>query len=277
MQAWKIVALDVACKGPTQRRPPNANGWTSIGEGIARAHDLLPASGYAIKAIVVLTDGEENHNGYTRRYIANVAAAIDDRVYAIGLGTAENIRPAALEALCNGHQGYMLMTGALDSSATFRLAKYYQQILAGVTNQDIIVDPEGAVLPGQVHRIPFDITEADLTADVVVLTPAPGAFTVRLETPDGTLIDPSAIGANPAITYRVGKNVAFYHLTLPVPLPSAAAHGGRWHVLLSLEDKKYSGRDFTIRGRSSRSVKWNPACSRPASRPTPPVSIAFEC
>ena len=75
----------------------NPNGWTSIGEGVARAHDLLVAeSGYDIEAIVVLTDGKENHDDYDRRYIIDVGDMINERVYAIGLGTAENIQPAAL-------------------------------------------------------------------------------------------------------------------------------------------------------------------------------------
>jgi len=230
----------LAANGQISGYAPNSNGWTSIGEGVARAHDLLaPVAGYAIKAIVVLTDGEENHDGYTRRYIADVAGSIDNRVYAIGLGTPENLRPAALEALCNGHQGYLLMTGQLDTSASFRLAKYYQQILAGVTNQDIIVDPESAILPGQVHRIPFDLNEADITADVIVLTPAPGAFEFHLATPGGDIIDPAAAGGNPAISFRVGKNVTFYHLTLPVPLAAASAHAGRWNAILTIDQKYY--------------------------------------
>jgi len=230
----------LAAHGQIGTYAPNPNGWTSIGEAVARARDLLtPVTGYPIKAMVVLTDGAQNHNGYTRRYIADVAGSIDTRVYAIGLGTAENLNPAALEALCNGHQGYLLMTGPLDTSATFRLAKYYQQILAGVTNQDIIVDPEGAILPGQVHRIPFDLTEADITADVIVLTAAPGAFWFQLETPAGDLIDPGASGGNPAISFRAGSNVTFYHLTLPVPLAAASAHAGRWYAILKIDDKYF--------------------------------------
>ena len=230
----------LAANGAISTYAPNPNGWTSIGEAVAHARDLLnPVTGFDVKAMVVLTDGEENHNGYTRRYISDVASSINDRVYAIGLGTPENLNPSALQSLCNGHQGYLLMTGNLDASATFRLAKYYQQILAGVTNHDIIVDPESSILPGQVHKIPFDLNEADITADVVVLTPAPNAFRFYLETPGGDLIDPASIGGNPAITLRVGKNVTFYHLTLPVPLPGSSSHAGRWYAILKIDDKIY--------------------------------------
>ena len=244
----------LAANGQISNYTPNPNGWTSIGEGLARARDLLtPVAGYPIKAIVILTDGAENHNGFARRYIADVAGSVDSRVYAIGLGTAENVQPAALEALCNGHQGYLLMTGPLDTSATFRLAKYYQQILAGVTNQDIIVDPEGTILPGQAHRIPFDLNEADITADIILLTSAPQVFQFYLQAPSGDIIDPGAIGGNPAISLKVGNNVAFYHLTLPVPLATGAAHTGRWHAILKLDEnhfKRYS---------TSREKDWTSA------------------
>jgi len=239
-----VTAMDLAgrltANGHIGSYSPNPNGWTSIGEGVARAHDLLePETDYDIKAIVVLTDGQENHDGYTRRYITDVAELIDEHVYAIGLGTAENLQPDALEALCHGHEGYLLMTGDLDVSAYFRLAKYYQQILAGVTNHDIVRDPEGFVRPGQVHDISFRLNETDITADVILLTPAPWAINFMLKTPGGVVFDPVSAAANPALAYRVGSNVGFYHMTLPVPTPAGPAHAGTWHALLKIDERGF--------------------------------------
>lgn len=232
----------LGAQGVISSYAPNPNGWTSIGEALLRARELLvPATGYASRSIIVLTDGAENHGGHTRRTIAQAASAIDSRVFAIGLGTAENLQPGALQALCNGTQGYMMMTGPLDSGATFRLAKYYQQILANVTNQNIIVDPEGTILPEQVHRIPFHVSEADITSDVIVLTPFPDALTLRLETPDGELLEPAA--GSPALDLRSGANVLFCHIALPVPLGHGAAHAGRWHALLNVEPGKIHERE----------------------------------
>jgi len=239
-----VTVMDFAARLVTNAHinayAPNPAGWTSIGEAVARAHDLLaPETSYAVKAIVVLTDGQENHDGYTRRYIADVADLIDERVYAIGLGTAANLNPAALQSLCDGHEGYLLMTDNLDPSAYFRLAKYYQQILAGVTNHDIVRDPDGWLKPGPPHRIPFRLTETDITADVILLTPAPTAFRFKLETPGGDLLDPTTPATNPAVAYHVGKQVAFYRVTLPVPIGTGAAHGGLWHAVLSVDEKQY--------------------------------------
>jgi hypothetical protein len=180
---------------------PNLNGWTSIGEGVAFAHDILdPVTGYDLKAIVVLTDGQENHGPYTRRYIADVGdliTSLNGRVFVIGLGRAEVLNPAALQALCSGNNGYMVMTGDLTPDATYRLAKYYQQIFAGVTNNEIVLDPEGFIGSGQEHRITFWLNEADITMKGFLLTPAPYAIRYVLETPDGDVIDPAVAGANP--------------------------------------------------------------------------------
>jgi Common central domain of tyrosinase/von Willebrand factor type A domain len=213
---------------------PNPEGWTSIGEAVARAHDLLaPEAGYDVRAIVVLTDGQENHDGYDRRYISDVSDLIGENVYAIGLGTPEVLNPAALLALCNGHEGYLYMTGALGTDAFFRVAKYYQQILAGISNEDIVSDPEGWIQPGAVHRIPYDVTEADIDSTIIALTPTPGLIALGLETPGGETISVADLPAYPTVSYRTGPSSAHYKVTYPVPTKAGdVAHAGRWHALL---------------------------------------------
>jgi hypothetical protein len=222
---------------------PNPNGWTSIGEGVAFAHSILdPVAGYDVKAIVVLTDGQENHGPYTRRYIADVAdliTSLNGRVFAIGLGRAEVLNATALQALCNGNNGYMQMTGDLTPDATYRLAKYYQQIFAGVTNNEIVLDPEGFIKPGQEHRIPFWLNEADITAKAILLAPLPYAIRYVLETPDGDIIDPAVAGAHPMASFEVGGQVSLYRVGLPIPLGTNNAHAGRWYARLKVDEKIY--------------------------------------
>lgn len=222
-----------AAKTAISAHTPNPAGTTSIGDGVALAHSQLqPLAGYDVKAIIVLTDGLEN----TPQYIADVMDSINDRVFAIGLGTPEAISPVALTALTNGTGGYLLMTGTLDGDDYFRLSKYYLQILAGVTNQNIVLDPEGWIARGQVHRIPFRLSETDISSDVILLTPAPREIRFTLETPSGEVIDPSAAGGNPAVSYVLGDGVSFYHLTLPVPVGGNAAREGIWYAVLSFDD-----------------------------------------
>lgn len=226
---------------------PNPNGWTSIGEAVAFAQGLLaPVTNVDIKAMVVFTDGQENHGPYTRRYIADVADLINSlggRVYAIGLGRAEVLSPTALSALCSGNNGYLLMTGDLSSDATYRLAKYYQQIFAGATNNEIVLDPDGFISPGHPQRIPFWLNEADISAKCVLLTPAPYALRFVLETPDGDLIDPAVAAAHPMASFDANGQVAFYRVDLPIPLGVHSAHAGRWFARLWIDDKR---RDFGL-------------------------------
>jgi Common central domain of tyrosinase/von Willebrand factor type A domain len=212
---------------------PNPQGNTAIGDAVELAHTQLePVTGYDIKATVVLTDGQETAS----QYIADVMDVINERVFAIGLGTVEQLNPVALTALTNGTGGYLQMTGPLDNNALFRVSKYYLQILAGVTNEDIVLDPEGWLTVDQVHRIPFRLNEADISSDVILLTPAPRDIRFTLETPSGQIIDPNTATANPAISYVTGENVSYYRMTLPVPIGGNEARDGIWHAVLSLED-----------------------------------------
>jgi hypothetical protein len=233
----------LAITGAIQSYAPNPNGWTSIGEALAFAHGLVnPVTSHQIKAIIVLTDGAESHGSHTRRYIADVAdeiSSMNGRIFAIGLGRAEMLNPAALQALCNGSNGYMLMTGDLTPDATYRLAKYYQQIFAGATNHDIILDPEGYVSPGPEIRIPFWLSETDIAAKAILLSPAPEAITFRLETPQGDIIDPGTAGAHPTLAFEMAQQVALYRVGLPAPLAGGSAHAGRWYARLGIEPRYY--------------------------------------
>jgi hypothetical protein len=216
---------------------PNSQGWTAIGEALNFAHNQLdPVTDHDIKAIVILTDGEENHGPHDRLSIDDVGGLINEHVYAIGLGTPANIQPEKLRQLCNGHQGYMMITGELNPDSYFRLAKYYQQIINGVTNQDIVLDPDGWVHAGSVVRIPFQVTEADITARAVLLTDNPHSVIFGLETPGGEIVAPSTV--NPMVEFRIGSAVEMYRVSLPLPIGASQAHVGEWHALIALGKRR---------------------------------------
>lgn len=236
---------------------PNEDGWTAIGEAVNFAHQKLEdAAGYDVKATVVLTDGKEEHGPHDRLSLGEIS--VNERVFAIGLGTPANINPDALQALCNGNEGYMLITGALNPDAYFRLAKYYQQIIAGVTNQDVVLDPEGIVRAGEVVRIPFYLTEADIVARAILLTDNPKAVIFGLETPAGQIIRPTT--SHPMIQLRVGEAVEMYRTTLPLPIGNEKAHVGKWHALIGIEGTRYSKTHSThtiVAGPSKLSARYN--------------------
>ena len=104
---------------------------------------IASVTGYDSTALVVFTDGEEN----TYKFIHDVQSLINNRVFAVALGTLNEVNPVALNQLVNNTGGYLLLTDNLGPSDIFKLQKYFVQILAGATNADVVVDPDGYVPP----------------------------------------------------------------------------------------------------------------------------------
>jgi hypothetical protein len=204
--------------------------FTSIGDGVHDGNALIaPEGGLDGKALVVLTDGRENRS----RFLSEVASLINDRVYAIGLGTPEQIDPIALDALTNGSGGYLLMTGTLDANDPYRLEKYYLQILAGVTNDQVVLDPDGWLPYGSSQAIPFQLNEADKTVDTIVLVAFPRLVRARLRTPGGQVLGET----HPSLKWTLGNHIGFYRYTLPVPGPFSSEGPGQWELLLDWRRK----------------------------------------
>jgi len=207
-------------------------GATSIGDGIHEGRALLDAaSGYDIDSLVVLTDGVENSS----QYISDVAADIDEKTYAIGLGTPQNTSSAALQSISGNNGGFLLVTGAIDTENRFLLQKYFLQVLAGVSNAEVVLDPDGELLPGAVHRIPFQLTRADAGVDVILLTPYAQYVDFRVQTPTGQIIEPWRAEAEPSMRHVISDGVSYYRLVLPAELAqNRFDHSGTWHALLQI-------------------------------------------
>jgi subtilisin family serine protease len=211
----------------------NPSGVTSVGDGIERGNARLdPVTGYDNKAMLVMTDGKENEE----KFISEVADIINDKVFAVGLGTAANINPNALTEVCNNTGGYTLLTDELDNDSYFKLAKYFLQILAGITNEDVVVDPDDWINKGETHKIPFNLNEADISTDIILMMPYHDLIDLYLEAPDGSIIN----AGTPTVGLYSGENVRFYRVTLPVPTTDgSSAHSGKWHAILKFNSKYF--------------------------------------
>ena len=208
-------------------------GATSIGDGIFEGRQILnnAVGSYDVKAITVLTDGVENRS----RYIADVAAEINEKTYAVGLGTPQNTSAAALQTISGNNGGFLLVTGAIGTDNRFLLQKYFLQILAGVSNAEVVLDPDGQLAAGAVHRIPFQLTEADAGVDVILLSPFVQAVDFRLQTPSGKILEPWRALSEPTMRYVLGNGVSYYRLVLPTQLiADRFDQGGTWHALLTI-------------------------------------------
>jgi hypothetical protein len=210
----------------------NPAGATSIGAGVIQGTNQLAAAtaspDYAVRAMVVLSDGVENW----APMLSTVTTSAN--TFAIGLGLPYNISVAALDTLTQGTGGYLVVTGAITPDQRTRLTKYFLQVLAGITNADVITDPQGVLGPGVEHRIPFRVTESDYGLDAYVLSPHPQAIDYRLETPDGSRIDLSSYAALGTTEAVVRDGVAFYRVALPaLPANPSGSHRGTWHAVVT--------------------------------------------
>jgi IgA Peptidase M64/von Willebrand factor type A domain len=217
------------------------DGATSIGAGVLQGRDQLNAAmstpPYSVRAMLVLSDGVEN----TLPMLSSVTSSINANTFAIGLGLPYNISVDALNTLTQGTGGYLLITGRLTTDQRTRLSKYFLQVLAGITNANVITDPHGVLTAGAEHRIPFDVTEADYGLDAFVLSPAPQAIDYQLETPDGSRIDMSSYAALQTTEVVVRNGIAFYRVALPaIPANEAGSHAGTWHAVLTLGRRYWS-------------------------------------
>ncbi len=227
----------VAAVAAVNSHAANPLGNTSVGDGVDRARQVLnavPAGDYQQKAMIVLTDGVENQP----LWISDVAGSIDDRTFAVGLGNEQQVNTVALRALARSTGGELLLTGLLSASIDdyFRLSKYFLQILAGVTNTNIIVDPSGYIGPDQKVRVPFVVSEADIDCTAILITDT-NVVDMALETPDGSLIDPG-IASGLGIDFGIGAQTKHYRFTLPVAI-KAGQRAGVWHMVLEV-----NGADF---------------------------------
>jgi hypothetical protein len=227
----------LAARNSVSLQATNVNGWTSIGDGLQLARTILsavPVSDYEQKAIIVFTDGLETADVS----IASVAGSIDNRTFAIGLGNELQVNTASLQTLTQGTGGYLKLTGILSSDINdyFLTTKYFLQILSGVTNDQIVLDPNGYIAPGSVVTIPFVLNEADIDATVVLLSDYPVVRMV-IETPGGDIIDPGN-AAGLGVSYSAINKTRHYRFTLPAAF-AVGNHAGTWKAILKVDGNDY--------------------------------------
>lgn len=214
----------------------NTSGVTSIGAGIIAGRQLLNAAGpFDVKALLVFTDGIENQPPY----IADVLGH-DARTYAVGLGNPQQISTTGLNAITDATGGYTYITGSLGSSDEdfFKLSKYFLQILAGVTNTQIVLDPAGFLPHNAVLETPFTVSNVDIESTIVLNCDLP-ALEFLLRTPSGQLIGPGQATPGSGITFYNAQLTSYYRFTNPVTVNGRQEFAGNWSIVLKIDPEMF--------------------------------------
>jgi Ca-activated chloride channel family protein len=90
---------------------------TAIGTGIASAANMLRSSDSPSKVIILLTDGVNNAEGVSPIEAAKAAAALDMRVYTIGMGRLGLVQQPS------GNGGFQLVESELDEATLQAIAE----------------------------------------------------------------------------------------------------------------------------------------------------------
>lgn len=228
----------------------NIFGATAIGDAVQAAQSLLnDSAGYDLEAMCVLTDGNETAS----LYLSDLdPGELHSRIYAIGVGTPENINPGALATIAGSNDGYLLMTGNMTADDSFLLTKYFQQILAGVTNTEITVDPEGWLTPGAIVREPFPVNETDWQVDAIVHCQIPELLRFEIEAPNGQIFGPSDTTGIES-HYVVGRGSAYYRFAIPSSIVGPQDPAQPWYARIGINEQNF--REF-----------WGRVQSRPGMR-----------
>lgn len=210
---------------------------TGIGLGVIEGAGMLAGASHDRRAMLVLTDGNEN----VEPYVDDLPdGTIDATTYAIGFGLPGHVSDDVLNRITQNTGGDLVITGELDSDAEqFQLTKYFLQILAGIQSQDVVLDPDGQLTWGARQVIDVPLTNADAYVDIIVLCPFSAWLDFRLVTPGGKEIKAVDAAALPNAAHVIHPEMQAWRLQLPTLQPDAGeSHGGTWKVVLELRRRQ---------------------------------------
>jgi hypothetical protein len=182
----------------------NADGLTNIGDGLQQAQTLLNPDDQRRKAILLLTDGEENQTPN----MLDVDLG-DTHVCSIGFGM-RGISSGKLQPLSE-RQGGIYLTG----DKTIELKKFFVFCFANIFDAPVAEDPIDTLPAGQLISSPT-IHRAFLDEKIVFVlgwtNPSPlGTLQLAITTPFGNVVD---LGA-PGVESKFGPTWHIVRFKLP--------------------------------------------------------------
>jgi hypothetical protein len=246
--------------------PLTPSGSTAIAGGVMTGIAAItprpaPLPPLLTKAAIVLTDGMDNTAfknpadnqyysimGTPARDPANLNNFIpthafvppsDTKVYAIGLGTGQDIDINQLATLASGAGGQFLVVDPTQPATTYQLEKLYTQIYMDLIDTAVISDPRFTVNPGDKNVFEFDVLAGDVSATVVLYDIDGFRLPFWLETPGGEVVDASFVP--PGFQLRAGYTETSRFLDFVLPWGESARYAGRWRLVVTNDGRLCRG------------------------------------
>ncbi|NUN13782.1 MAG: hypothetical protein HUU55_09105 [Myxococcales bacterium] len=207
---WAQAAPDAEPPNPleqffvTMDRGLDYGGPASIGAGLDSAKRVLDkVVGYDRQAVLLLTAGQEQKSPWIQSIIDSHPDFFAATLYAVLIGSEASLSPSVIDALDSlglVDRYLTLRPGLSNQESNLRFQKYVVQVLSDIDNHQIVLDPDGLVVPHHPQVFPFAVNEADVSIDVIVLSPHAEALTLTLISPQGELL--TADAANSSIFSR---------------------------------------------------------------------------
>ncbi|KAG0018963.1 hypothetical protein BGZ81_009979 [Podila clonocystis] len=192
-------------------------GSTSIGSGLQKAQALVGSGSHSRKAILLLTDGQEN----TPPYIADVAdlALGDTHVCSIGFGASRDLDGPKLQDLSERQGGIYMST-----ASPLELKKFFVFCFANIFDTFVGKDPFGTLPSNQLVSAPT-VHRSLLDEKIVFVlswtNPSPPrTLMLAITTPSGNVLDLDA----PGVESKFGPT---WHIVRFKP-PFKSERDGNW-------------------------------------------------
>lgn len=238
------------------------------------------------KAMIVLTDGQDNtaylnpddNQFYSVEGIEALnpnpppatvptlgfAPPSDVKVYAVGLGTGQDIDTDQLQTLSSGAGGQFLTADPTKPEVTFKLMKYFTQIYMDMVDFATISDPRYVINPGETQKIQFTLLRGDMGALIVVYDLDGVRLPFFLESPKGEIVDASLVP--PGFQLRSGFTHTARFLDFRLPPGEPDRYAGQWNVILRHDGQACRG---DPRKEGDRQLGFRPTECRKTKTPIP--------
>ena len=212
------------------------------------------------KAVIVLTDGEENtafedppnsgnwisiqdsttmmkpipQSGTVTS--AHITKPADITIYTIGIGKDGDISIDQLNALATqAPQDVFRVNQDLTGTQYFSLEKYYTQIFMDIVGTSPVSDPMYWIFPGQTQELQFEVLRGDVDALIVVYDYQGMRLPFWCVSPKGEIIDASIVPPGFQLRSGFAREARFLEFKMPPNEPNRYA--GTWKVVIQHQGK----------------------------------------